>query len=143
MAIKFSESVRNARLNAIETTGGTSCSLEIRSGTVPTSCATAPPDGAVLATMDLPTPSWMADAASGVKGLSGTWQDTSADAATTTTATYFRIYSSQSTKNQTTCIIQGTVSATGGGGDLTLSSASISPGQTVTITQFDLTDGNS
>jgi hypothetical protein len=39
--------------------------------------------------------------------------------------------------------MQGTVTATGNGGDLTLDNVTISGGQTVTITGFSWTDGNS
>lgn len=133
MAIQFSTSVRNARLDAIETGIGTSAILRIRSGSVPASCATADA-GTVLVTMNLPSV-WMAAASGGTKALSGTWQDLSADA--TGTAGHFRIYDS----GGSTCRMQGTVTATGGGGDMTLDNTSIASGQQVTITAFTLTEG--
>jgi hypothetical protein len=133
MAFQFSTGARNASLDAIETAIGTSAILRIRSGTVPANCGTAD-SGTVLATMNLPT-DWMAAASGGSKGLSGTWQDASADAAGT--AAHFRIYDSTGT----TCHIQGTVTATGGGGDMTLDNVSIASGQTVTITSFTITAG--
>ena len=138
MAFQFSVATRNAWLDAIETYGGTSCSLEIRSGTLPANCGTATSDGAVLVTINLPS-GWMAAASSGTKDKSGTWEDTSADA--TGTAAFFRVYNSQATKNNTTCIIQGSVTATGGGGDMTVQNTSIASGQTVTVTTFTLTAG--
>jgi hypothetical protein len=52
------------------------------------------------------------------------------------TAGHFRI------KQGATCHLQGSVTATGGGGDLELSSVSISALQSVTVTGFTLTDGN-
>lgn len=134
MAIQFSVAVRNARLDAIETTVGTSAILKIRSGAAPASCATAD-SGTVLATLNLPS-DWMAAASSGTKAKSGTWQDTSADA--TGTAGHYRLYASDGT----TCHEQGTVTATGGGGDLTLDNTSIATGQTVTITSYSYTDAN-
>lgn len=134
MAIKLSTDVRDARLDAIEAECGQTAVLKIFTGSPPADCAAAN-QGTQLVSMTLPN-DWMAAASSGVKGLAGTWQGNAAD---TGTAGHFRVYAS----NGTTCHIQGTVSATGGGGDLTLSSASISPGQTVTLTQFDLTDANS
>lgn len=100
MALQYSVGVRNAQLDAVETTVGTSAILRIRSGSVPASCATAD-SGTVLATMNLPS-DWMAAASSGSKSLSGTWQDTSADA--TGTAGHYRIYDSTGT----TCHVQGT-----------------------------------
>jgi hypothetical protein len=135
MPIQLSVAVREARLNAIETTISTAPTLEVRSGTPPANCAAAD-TGTVLATMTLPS-DWMTAAGTpgaGQKGLLGTWNDTSADA--TGTAGHFRI------KQGATCHIQGNVTATGGGGDLQLDSTSITAGQTVTITTFTLTDGN-
>jgi hypothetical protein len=134
MAIKLSTAVRNARLDAIETAIGTSAVLKIRTGAAPADVATAD-SGSVLATMNLQS-DWMAAAASGAKAKSGTWNDTSADAAGT--AEHFRIYASDGT----TAHMQGTVTATGNGGDLTLDNTSIALGQVVTITGFTLTDGN-
>jgi len=131
MALQFSTTVRNAMLDAIETTISTGPTLEIRTGSAPATCATAA-SGTVLATMTLPS-DWMAAASSGSKALSGTWSDTSADA--TGTAAHYRISQSG------TCHIQGTITATGGGGDLTLDSTSITAGQTVTITAFTITQG--
>lgn len=134
MAVQLSVAVRNARLDAIETTIGTSAVLKIRTGAQPASCATAD-SGTVLATLNLPS-DWMAAASSGSKAKSGTWEDLSAD--NTGTAAHFRVYASDGT----TCGIQGSVTATGGGGDMTLDNTSIASGQTVTITSFTLTDAN-
>ena len=134
MAVQLSAAVRNARLDAIETTIGTSAVMKIRSGAAPADCSTAD-SGTVLATLSLPS-DWMAAASGGTKAKSGTWQDTSGDA--TGTAAHFRIYASDGT----TCHMQGTVTVTGGGGDLTLDNTSIASGQAVTITSFTLTDAN-
>ena len=134
MALQLSVAVRNARLDAIETTIGASAVMKIFTGAPPANCAAAN-TGTVLATLALPT-DWMAAASGGSKSLSGTWQDTSADA--TGTAGHFRIYASDGT----TCGMQGTITATGGGGDIELSSASISAGQSITITSDTITDGN-
>jgi hypothetical protein len=78
----------------------------------------------------------MSAAAAGAKAKLGTWQDASAD--NTGTAAHFRIYDS----GGSTCHIQGTVTATGGGGDMTLDNTSIAAAQSVTINTFTLTDGN-
>ncbi len=134
MAIQLSTAVRNARLDAIESTVGTSAVLKIRTGGQPATCATAD-SGSVLATMSLPS-DWMAAAASGAKALLGTWSDTAADA--TGTAAHFRLYASDGT----TCHMQGSVTATGGGGDMTFATTSFVAGQLVSMTSFGLTDGN-
>lgn len=132
MAIQLSTTVRNARLDTIETTISTAPTLEIRTGAQPANCAAAD-SGTVLATMTLPS-DWMAAASSGAKALSGSWNDASADA--TGTAAHFRI------KQGATCHMQGSVTATSGGGDIELNNTSIASGQSVTITAFTLTDGN-
>ena len=134
MTLQYSVAVRNAKLDAVETTIGVSAILKIRSGVVPASCATADA-GTVLATCNLPS-DWMAAASSGSKAKTGTWEDTSADA--TGTAAHFRLYASDGT----TCHAQGTVTATGGGGDMTVDNVSFAAAQAFTITGFTITAGN-
>lgn len=134
MAVQFSVGVRNARLDAVETTIGATAVLKIRTGAAPANVAAAD-SGTVLATLTLPS-DWMAAAASGSKAKSGTWEDASADA--TGTAAHFRLYASDGT----TAHMQGTVTATGGGGDMTVDNTSFASGQSFTVTAFTLTDGN-
>lgn len=133
MTIQLSIAVRNARLDAIETTIGTAAKLYIRSGAQPVDCATAD-SGTVLATMTLPS-DYMNGAASGQKTKLGTWEDTSADA--DGTAGHFRIKDS----GDVACHMQGSCGDVGGE-DLVLDNAVIATGQQVTITTFTLTDGN-
>lgn len=132
MPIQLSTTVRNARLDAIETAIGVSAIMRIRTGAVPANCAAADA-GTVVATLNLPS-DWMAAASSGAKGLAGTWQDTSADA--TGTAAHFRIYDS----GGTVCHLQGTVGTSAS--DLIVDSTSFTAGQQFTVTAFSLTDGN-
>jgi len=136
MGLQYSDSVRNAQLDAVESTIGTAAVLKIYDLTAgaPANCAAAI-TGTVLATITLPS-DWMNAASSGSKTKLGTWQDASADAAGT--ADFFRLFASDGT----TCGAQGTVSATGGGGDLTLDNAVIAAGQSVTISTFTLSAGN-
>lgn len=135
MALQFSVAARNARLDAFETTVGTAAILRLRTGAQPATCATADA-GTVLAEMTLAS-DWMNNAAAGAKTLLGTWQDAAANAAGT--AAHFRIYDSAGT----TCHAQGTVTISGGGGDLTLDNNVLAVGQQVNITSFTLTDANS
>ena len=93
MSLKLSTAIKNAMLDAIEATIGTSAVLKIRSGAPPTNITDAD-SGDVLATMSLPS-DWMAGASSGSKAKSGTWQDASADMAGT--AGHFRIYAGDGT----------------------------------------------
>lgn len=132
MALQYSVTLRNNQLNQVESTVGTSGTLEIRSGAPPANCATAD-SGTLLATITLPS-NWMADAASGSVSLAGSW--TVASAAATGTAGHWRI------KAGATCHVQGTCTATGGGGDMTLDNTSINSGQSVTVTSFTISAGN-
>lgn len=134
MTIQLSAAVRNARLDAFETAIGTGAVLKIRTGAQPANVATAD-SGTVLATLTLPS-DWMAAASGGQKAKSGTWQDASADAGGT--AAHWRIYASDGT----TCHAQGTVTATGGGGDMEVDNTNFAAGQSFTVTAFTLTDGN-
>jgi hypothetical protein len=134
MAIKLSVAVRNARLDAIETAIGVSAVLKIRTGSPPANITDAD-SGTILATVNLPS-DWMAAASSGSKAKSGTWEDSSAD--NTGTAAHFRVYASDGTTQH----MQGTVTATGGGGDMTVDNTSFAAGQVFTVTGFTLTDGN-
>ena len=129
--MKMSVAVRNARLDAIETTVGASPTLEIRSGSAPANITDAD-SGTLLAVLSLPA-DWMAAASSASKGLLGTWQDTSADA--TGTAAHWRLKSSGGTVH-----LQGTCGTSGA--ELNLSSTSLTAGQQVSVTSFSIADGN-
>jgi hypothetical protein len=134
MALQYSVAVRNAQLDAIETTVGTSAVLKIKTGAPPADVAAAD-TGTVLATLTLPS-DWMSAASSGSKAKTGTWQDSSAD--NTGTAAHFRLYASDGT----TAHAQGTVTATGGGGDMTVDNTSFASGQNFTVSTFTITAGN-
>lgn len=134
MSINLSVTVRNARLDAIETAISTAPLLRIYSGTKPTACSDAP-TGTLLVEATLPS-DWLAAAASGSKSKSGTWSDPAANAAGE--AGYFRIYDSAGS----VCHMQGTVTITGGGGDMTVDNTNIAVGQLVTVTAFSMTDAN-
>lgn len=133
MAIQQSTAVRNARLDAFETAIGASAILKIRTGAQPAACSTAD-SGTVLATLNLPS-DWMAAASSGSKAKAGTWEDLSADAAGT--AAHYRLYATDGS----TCHEQGTVTATGGGGDMTVDNVVFAAGQAFTITGYTKTAG--
>ena len=133
MAIQLSVTVRNNRLDQIEATVGASAKLYVRSGAQPANCAAAD-SGILLATLTLPA-DWMSDAAAGVKALLGVW---SAVAGAAGIAAHFRIKDSAGAA----CGLQGSITATGGGGDMELDNTNIAIGQTVSVTTFSLTDAN-
>ena len=133
MTMQMSVAVRNAQLDALETTMGTAALLQIYSGAQPANCAAAA-SGTKLVEMSLPS-DYLAAASGGVKSKSGTWSGT---AVATGTAGHYRLTDSAGT----TCHEQGSVTLTGGGGDMTIDNTSIATGQTVTVTAFSQTAGN-
>lgn len=134
MAVQNSVAVRNARLEAAETTIGASPRLQLRTGAQPANCAAAA-TGTLLCEIVLPA-DWMSAASNGVKAKLGTWQGTGlAAAGAGTAAGHYRILDSTGT----TCHEQGSVTGTGGSGDLTLDNVSIAENQTVTITTYQKT----
>ena len=132
MTMNLADSTRNAMLDAFEADIGVSPLLEIFTGAKPANCA-AGDTGTKLASMTLPS-DWMAAASTGSKAKLGTWEDLAGDAAGD--AGYYRIKTSGAV-----CKAQGSITATGGGGDMTLDNINIAVGQKVTVTGFTLTAG--
>lgn len=131
MTIQVSVEVRNARLDAFETAAGATVKLQIRTGAQPANTAAAA-SGTLLAELTLPS-DWMAAASAGSKGLTGSWAGAGAAAGT---AAHFQIMNNAGSL----CHMQGSVSATGGGGDMTLDNTSIAVSQAVNITSFTLNE---
>lgn len=134
MALSYSTSLRNAQLDAITTAVGASGKLRIYSGTRPANVA-ASITGTLLAELTLGS-TFAASASNGVLTLNTITGDSAADA--DGTASHFRIFKSDGS----TAVIDGSVTATGGGGDMTLNSTSITEGATVEVTSFTITAGN-
>lgn len=133
MSIQLSASTRNARLNAIVTTIGASPLLRMYTGSMPANTGAAA-TGTKCIEMTLPS-TWMNGASGGSITMAGTW---SVGAIASGTLGYYRIYDNA----DTACFEQGTITATGGGGDMTVDNTSVATSQTVTVTTFTKTDGN-
>lgn len=133
MTIQIGTALRNARSAAIESTIGTSAKVQIRTGAQPATPATAD-SGTLLAEFALAS-DW-ATQTGGVLTFSSV--PIGATASATGTAAHYRIKDSAGT----TCHMQGSVTATGGGGDITIDSTGITSGQTVQITGWTITEGN-
>lgn len=131
MAVQWSTTVRNAVLDAWETAIGTSAIIVIRTGSQPANAAAAD-TGSVLATFSMAS-DWAAAAGTAQKVLNSL--PLSVTASGTGTAGHYRLYAS----NGTTCHEQGSITATGGGGDVEIDNTSITSGQTVRITAFTKT----
>jgi hypothetical protein len=137
MPIQYSVALRNNQLDQIESTTGASARLHLYSGAMPASCATAA-SGTLLVNMALPA-DWMTAAANGSKSRQGIWSGTgTVGAGTGTNAGYFRITDSTGA----TAHMQGTVTISGGGGDMTLDNTNIAQNQAVTVNTFTVSAGN-
>jgi hypothetical protein len=133
MAIQLSTVLRTAMAATYEVTIGTSPYLKIYSGSPPANCAAAA-SGTLLADIALPS-DWLATASAGAVAMAGTWAGAGAAPGT---AGHYRITDTAGT----TCHEQGTVTATGGGGDMTIDNVSIASGQAITVTAYGRTMPN-
>lgn len=133
MTINYSDAVRDARNDSIETTIGTAAKLEIRTGAKPANTAAAD-SGTLLGTLTLPS-DWMANSSGGVKAKSGTWSGTATGAGT---AGHYRLKDNA----LTACHEQGSLTATGGGGDAEIDNVSVAIGQVITVATYSKTGSN-
>ncbi len=102
--IQYSTTIRNAQLDALETTISTAPILRIYNGTKPANCAASLSGNTLLAEGTLPS-DWLGAASSGSKSKAGTWTLTGQSGASTgTVGTFYRLYNSDGT----TCSLQGT-----------------------------------
>ena len=129
MTLQLDTTLRNAMLDAITTAVGASGLFKIFSGSVPANVAAGDPTG-LLAT--LTCNATFAPASSG--GVLTLNAITSNTASGTGTGASWRIYTSGGT-----CKLQGTLTATGGGGDVTIDNTSIVTGQTIQETSWTIT----
>lgn len=133
MAIQYKVSLNNARLDQIETSIGTAPLMQFFTGSMPADCATAD-SGTKLVDSALPS-DWMNAASSAAKTKNGTWTLTGIAAGS---AGYFRIRDS----GGAAVYMQGTITATGGGGDMTLDNIVIAVSQVITVNTFTITAAN-
>lgn len=139
MTISINTAARNAAIDAVRIVpdaGAGNAVLRIYSGAKPATPATAP-SGTLLVAITLNKPSFGAGAV-GVSAISIA-PAISGVAGATGTAGYFRILTSTEAAGSGLGVIDGTVTATGGGGDLTVDSVSIVSAVTTTVTGGSLT----
>jgi len=133
MSIKLTNAAASAAADAVVDLidlGSGAGVIEIRTGAQPTN-ADDVDSGTLLATLTFSDPAFGA-AANGVATASAITQDSSADA--TGTAGYFVVKDSTGAK-----VFTGSITATGGGGDMELVTTSIVATQPVQITAFTYT----
>lgn len=127
MTIQFAQTTGHAMLDAIETDIGASPVLYLRSGAQPATCATAD-SGTLIATIAMAADAF-ANAASWSKAIAATISDLSADNAGT--LGHWRIKTSGAVTK-----LQGSITATGGGGDMTVDNTNVTAGQQIDVTSF-------
>jgi hypothetical protein len=135
MALTISTAARNAACDAVVdlVDGGSGAGvIRIYTGTKPATPATSP-TGTLLAEFTLSDPAFGA-ASSGAATLDVTPALVDSSANATGTAGYFRILDSDEAAGTGLGVVDGTVTATGGGGDLTLNTVSVTSGAEVEIT---------
>ena len=130
MAIQMSTPLRNALVSQIEIVTGASAKIQVRSGSQPPNCAAAD-SGTLL--VEFPLGADWSTQTGGVLTFSSV--PVSTTAVGNGTAAHYRMKDAAGT----TCTMQGTVTATGGGGDLTVDNPAIAIGQTVQITGWTIT----
>lgn len=134
----LSDAIRNAELDAIETTISTAPILRLYSGSVPASEGASLGAAVLLAEGTLPS-DWLAAASGGAKAKSGTWTLTGqSGAGVGTDATFGRIYASDGT----TPHVQFTVGETADTPEMTLDNKNIANAQVVTVSSFSFTAAN-
>lgn len=133
MTVSYSTACRNAMLDAVTSTIGSSGLFRIYDGTPPASANAALAGNTLLAELAL-SATYAAAASGGVLTANAIANDAAADA--TGTASFYRIYKSDGT----TCVEQGTVSTSGA--DCNLNTTSIVIGGPVAISSKTFTAGN-
>jgi hypothetical protein len=128
MALQYTTTHRSNAMSDLVSALGSTSYLLIYTGSPPSNVATA--DGGTLLA-SLPCSSPFGTVSSGVLTANSI---TSATAAATGTAGHWRLCTSSA---GTTCIVQGLCGTSGS--DLNLSSTSISTGQTVSVSSFQIT----
>ncbi len=133
MATRIPTASRNAAANAVagllDAEAG-AATVQVRSGSQPASANDAA-SGTLLATFTMADPSF-GSAATGVATAASVPRSTTGAAAGT--AGWFRGLDSTGAT-----VIDGLVTATGGGGDMTIDNTSIAVGQTVNLTGWTIT----
>lgn len=131
MTVQNSTAVRNAQADAWETAIGVSAKVQLYTGAPPANCAAAA-TGTKLIEWTLAS-DWAPAASGGTKTLSAT--PIVGTGLAPGSAGYYRIVDNAGT----TCHEQGTVTATGGGGDATIDNVVIAVSQVVNIDSWSKT----
>jgi hypothetical protein len=129
MAVDYNNALAKAILDRYDTEFPAGSLLQLRTGAPPGADAAA--TGTLLVEITLPATPWSAAVDGASKGKNGTWSDVGVAAGT---IGHFRLKNAGDTKRE-----EGTVTATGGGGDMTVDNTSVAIGQTVTVNSYTKT----
>lgn len=131
----FTTTLRNATLNAITTAAGNGAKLLLCGGTRPATGATTPTP---LATLTCGSP-FAGAASNGVLTLTAVGAATASagGGAPGTVVSWARL-----TKSDNTFVADFSVTATAGGGELTMDNPAVQTGATITPGTITITDGN-
>lgn len=130
MVVQWADDVRAAAAAAIPDTIGAAPVVQIRTGSKPANCAAAR-TGTLLVEVDCPA-TWLVPGAAGVLVIDGLWEALGIAAGT---AGYFSIMVGSACKGQ------GSISASGGGGDMIVDDVVVAVDETFRVTQFTVTLG--
>lgn len=134
MAVQLSDALARAILDSGYDAAFNAGKLQFRTGAPPGPGQT--PAGTLLAEEDLPADAF-APASGRQKAKAGTWQTVGAAAGV---AGHYRLIAPGDTgaATQNEPRQEGTITPTGGGGDMTLDNTNIAAGQTITVTSFSV-----
>lgn len=118
-------------LDAIETDLGASPVLYLRTGTQPATVGAAD-SGTLVSTIAMAADAFQS-ASAWTKAITAALQDASADNAGSLAGGHWRIKTSGGVTK-----LQGTITATGGGGDMTVDNTTVTAGQQIDVTSFSI-----
>jgi hypothetical protein len=129
MTMQYAQDVAHAMLDAIETILGGSPVMYFRSGAQPANCAAAD-SGTLISTIAMAADAF-SNAAAWEKAIGAALSDLSADNAGT--LAHVRIKTSGAVTK-----LQGSITLTAGGGDITVDNVTVNAGQEIQVTSFKI-----
>jgi hypothetical protein len=129
MTIQFAQSTAHAMLDAIEADLGASPVLYLRTGAQPATCAAAD-TGTLVSTVPMAADAFTS-ASAWQKAITAALADLSADNAGNLAGGHWRIKTSGNVTK-----LQGSITADGGGGDMTVNNTNVVAGQQIDVASF-------
>lgn len=137
MGLSFSTAMRNAIVAALGDATFTGGRLQFRTGAKAASPGAAP-SGTLVSEITLPADAFT-DPAAGAVAKNGLWEDPAADAAGLIGHYRFLQNGDANAADETQERVEGTVTATGGGGDIEFDNPDVEAGQRITVNSYTTT----